>query len=411
MDASKETATDSAPDADAAPGADGPITKPDGPITKPDGPITKPDGPITKPDGPITKPDGPIKIDSLPPDIFIKPDATQCPPPVGCYYYKLVGSGCIKTPYTAGYKCDDKDPCTTPDKCDGKGKCVGTPIWCKLTSGSSEMLRSVWGSSASSVWAVGHNGTILHYNGSKWTKQSPCSNGVDFFGVWGTGPTNVFTVSFKGVIDRYNGTKWTCQNSGTTNTLWAVTGTSPTSVYAVGEKGTVVRYNGSKWSVETSGSYNGFYTAQAWNHSGYEYVVAAGYQGNIYRRSSSTSKWIKMMGPSNNSSVMDIWGPLYYSYYSVGQSGNVYYAYSSSWSKMNSSTTGQLNGVWGFSHQDIYAVGVYGRIIHYDGNKSYLWKGQISGTSKWLYDVWGPHKGDIFAVGQGGTILRYRPKP
>ena len=37
--------------------------------------------------------------------------------------------------------------------------------WAPMPSGTSENLSAVWGSSGSDVFAVGFNGTILHYDG------------------------------------------------------------------------------------------------------------------------------------------------------------------------------------------------------------------------------------------------------
>jgi hypothetical protein len=38
--------------------------------------------------------------------------------------------------------------------------------WSPMTSGTTNDLNGVWGSSSSDVFAVGYNGTILHYDGS-----------------------------------------------------------------------------------------------------------------------------------------------------------------------------------------------------------------------------------------------------
>jgi hypothetical protein len=37
-----------------------------------------------------------------------------------------------------------------------------TLVWSSVSSGTTQALRGVWGSSASNVWAVGDDGTILH---------------------------------------------------------------------------------------------------------------------------------------------------------------------------------------------------------------------------------------------------------
>ena len=53
-----------------------------------------------------------------------------------------------------------------------------------MASGTSDYLSGIWGSSASDVFAVGGNGTVLHYDGSSW---SPMTSGTSnaFNGVSG----------------------------------------------------------------------------------------------------------------------------------------------------------------------------------------------------------------------------------
>ncbi|MCP4106847.1 MAG: hypothetical protein GY749_15130 [Desulfobacteraceae bacterium] len=41
-----------------------------------------------------------------------------------------------------------------------------------MQSGTSRWLYSIWGTSESDVFAVGHSGTVLHYNGINWTVVS-----------------------------------------------------------------------------------------------------------------------------------------------------------------------------------------------------------------------------------------------
>ena len=71
------------------------------------------------------------------------------------------------------------------------------------------------------------------------------------------------------------------------------------------------------------------------------------------------------------------------------------------WSRMSSSTSVQLTGVWGSSSSDVFAVGTLGTILHYDGN---AWNVMISGTMMWVdgscYGVWGSSSSDVFAVGR-----------
>jgi serine/threonine protein kinase len=70
----------------------------------------------------------------------------------------------------------------------------------------------------------------------------------------------------------------------------------------------------------------------------------------------------------------------------------------------DASWTGRLEGVWGSSRDDIWAVGERGIIRHFDG---YLWRTVESGTVADLYEVRGSSRDDVWAVGDWGTILHW----
>ena len=63
---------------------------------------------------------------------------------------------------------------------------------------------------------------------------------------------------------------------------------------------------------------------------------------------------------------------------------------------MNSGTSNYLFGIWGNSRTDVFAVGSYGTILHYDGSH---WSSMNSGTTDHFYRVWGSSGTDVFAVG------------
>ncbi len=45
--------------------------------------------------------------------------------------------------------------------------------WTEASSGTNQILWSVWSSSATSAWAVGNHGTMLLWNGSAWAQSTP----------------------------------------------------------------------------------------------------------------------------------------------------------------------------------------------------------------------------------------------
>ena len=70
-------------------------------------------------------------------------------------------------------------------------------------------------------------------------------------GVWGSSGTDVFAVGHGGTILHYDGTGWSSMSSGTSSTLKDVWGSSASDVFAVGAgRGTILHYDGSSWSFQ-----------------------------------------------------------------------------------------------------------------------------------------------------------------
>jgi len=104
-------------------------------------------------------------------------------------------------------------------------------------------LAGVWGSSGSDVFAVGWDGTILHYDGSSWSSMSSgTSNGLAE--VWGSSGSDVFAVGSWGTIVHYDGSSWSSMSSDTSHRLEGVWGSSGSDVFAVGNYGTILHYSG-----------------------------------------------------------------------------------------------------------------------------------------------------------------------
>jgi len=99
-----------------------------------------------------------------------------------------------------------------------------------------------------------------------------------------------------------------------------------------------------------------------------------------------------------------VWGNSESDVFAVGDYGTVLHYNGSAWSEMSSGTTDHLNDVWGNSGSDVFAVGDSGTVLHYNGS---AWSAMSSGTTDYLYGVWGSSGSDVFAVGSSGAILHY----
>jgi hypothetical protein len=72
------------------------------------------------------------------------------------------------------------------------------------------------------------------------------------------------------------------------------------------------------------------------------------------------------------------------------------------WIHQDCGTEGGFNAVWGFSRDEVYAVGMQGTIVKFDGRTC---RPQVNGAFDSLFGVWGTSTSDIWAVGERGTIV------
>ena len=113
--------------------------------------------------------------------------------------------------------------------------------------------------------------------------------------------------------------------------------------------------------------------------------------------------WEQAVG-ANSKPLRGVWGSCPSDVFAVGMDGRILHFDGSSYSTMESGTWRYLMDIWGSSSSDVFAVGDGGTILHYDGNK---WSSQNSETTDSLHGIWGNSSSDIFAVGDGGTIIHY----
>ncbi|MBI5478053.1 MAG: hypothetical protein HY906_04315 [Deltaproteobacteria bacterium] len=72
-------------------------------------------------------------------------------------------------------------------------------VWNPMPSGTTQYIRSVWGSSARDVFAVGAIGMVLHWDGSGWSGR-PSGTTRNLQAVWGSSADDVFAVGAVGTI-------------------------------------------------------------------------------------------------------------------------------------------------------------------------------------------------------------------
>jgi hypothetical protein len=102
-------------------------------------------------------------------------------------------------------------------------------------------LNAVAGSSLTDVWAVGADGTAVHFDGTAWTQVDTGQN-VPLWALFAPTSDAVFAVGNNGVAIRWNGELWESLPTGVANNLYALHGVSAVNVWAVGNRGTALQF-------------------------------------------------------------------------------------------------------------------------------------------------------------------------
>jgi len=126
-------------------------------------------------------------------------------------------------------------------------------------------------------------------------------------------------------------------------------------------------------------------------------------------RSEGYVRWAVEVGEGVFAHVNGVWGSSPTDVFAVGAQhksccATIFHYDGVGWSPTADPGWAELSGVWGSSANDVFAVGSGGLIAHFDGA---AWSRMSSGTNQFLRAVWGSSATDVFAVGDGHTILRY----
>ena len=273
--------------------------------------------------------------------------------------------------------------------------------WTKMTTGIQSDLRGVWGTSAADMWAVGNDGVILHWNGTSW-KPATSNTTIALKSVWGTSPSNAWAVGNNGTRLRWNGTAWAIEASGVTDDLSAVFGTGPSDVWNTGTNGQLQHFDGAIWSKVNPGA--GSTQLRGGSALDPQNVWVVGNSGESYRW--VMPSWVRSVWPSKE----NLYGAVSPSLSSVlvaGGAGTLLWWNGSSWAGVPTNVSRDLRALWFDSVKSVWAVGQDGVVIQTTTTTpptaATLSKGQLTTP---IRSVWGSSGDNAWAVGDSGLILR-----
>ncbi len=277
--------------------------------------------------------------------------------------------------------------------------------WCWVNSlPQGNTMRGIWGSSATSVFAVGGAGTVMRYDGAKWSFSTGGTTET-LHGVWGSAHNDVYAVGEEGTIVYWNGSKWSPEISGVTTPLYGVWAAGAKYAIAVGEGAAVVHYHkGSGWAVDKKLTAKGNLN-DVWGLSP-TYIVAVGDKGMVAQYDGNT--W--SVGAFQSAQLRGVWGTAATNFYVVGDNGTLgHYTAMGFGPPVNTGTKETLRHVWGTGPSDVYAMGDKGTLLHTSNGTKWT---QVTGhgAKVALRAMWGSGPSDLHMAGEAGTMLRFDGK-
>lgn len=262
---------------------------------------------------------------------------------------------------------------------------------------------SIWGSSPSSLYAVGGVGGIAYYNGSTWTAQPV--GGANRYSVFGTGTGTVYSAGQAGyqsgaLYRSDNGGGWTQVYSANTELVGLWAGTDG-SVLVGGDGRFFFSENGSSFQEVATGIASGYQVNRfesIWGRTATDAYL--GGWGGLFHWNGATVTKVNL--PTVSISRVHYSGT---SWWAVGSNGEVFRGHGADWTQLDAGAPGALWGLWAFSDTDVWVGGQYGALRHFDGSS---WTAYESGAPSGVWQLFAVDDETLFAgtFENPGAVLR-----
>lgn len=326
--------------------------------------------------------------------------------------------------------CHEDAGCSPAVPCEQARLCpVATPVSERFA------LTSVWGTSATDVWAVGSGGTVVHFDGRAWASV-PVDTTYTLHTVTGS-MRDVWLVSTADTV--FHATGW---RSGMTAADWEKTpadtsfngGTPMFAAFSAGP-GSLRIGGGTFYAPELDALTNQFEAARGadggtawapvagsstidaiWGSSPDDLWLVSDNRSDVPWQIARVDRGVRSGGGDLVWSTLDtradaalhaIWGSSRTDVWAVGERGMARHLIGDGleFAIVDTGVAVRLNGIWGSGPSDVWAVGDAGTILHWDGAR---WQPVIAafeqGKRPNLYGVWGSGPSDVWVVGDGVAL-------
>ncbi len=265
-------------------------------------------------------------------------------------------------------------------------------VWSSLfQTDATTWLEDVWAFSASDAIAVGAHGTLLRYLGSAWAAPRPGQPAATQ--VFATSDTNVFAASDRTVY-HFDGAQWT-EATTAPEAIFDLWSSGPDDAYAVGTNGLLLHFDGTSWTQASGLPTTDLDCISVWGSAADDVYVPTTEAGVMHFDGTSWSTLSNT--PAAIREFFGVDGELL----ALGYS-SVYRRDGAGWTDLGGPGVLGLHTMWGSALDDLYVIG-HG-FWHFDGTS---WSGVPLPITPTLYAVWGTGPNDVFASGVEGALLHY----
>lgn len=291
--------------------------------------------------------------------------------------------------------------------------------WEVVESPTTNSLNAVYFLTEDDGWAVGANGTILHYDGGEWSVvESPTTEYL--VDVHFVSPDDGWAISETGIVLHYSSSSWGIDTNlaGRPEDIFFLTSTSGWIASAgwcrtsSGKQGDAIfQYDGSSWHDISPGAWNIYSIHFVSENNGWAAGFSAG-QGNDFFAHYDGASWdtttycpipdghiysFSFLSPDNG--------------WAVGRAATILHYDGSQWAISEEPSCYDLYSIFFVAPDEGWAVGSMefgnGVILHYDNTG---WNIVSIPEVRDLNSVSFTSGENGWTVGRDGTILRYRPE-
>ncbi len=277
-----------------------------------------------------------------------------------------------------------------------------------VASGTTGVLRGLWGSGPNELFVVGNMENILHSKNGGASFELQHSGQSQLDAVWGSSASDVYAVGWGAptlLHSANGGTSWESEPSGTSGPpLQGLWGSGASDILACDGIGEVLRFDGASWTHQAVGASA---LSALWGSGTDRFAV--GSVGGIYHSADSGKSWSAQVSGSTLL-LTAIWGSSASELYVAGadglgqSSGAILRSHDGGKSWQSTATNAPIWSLWGSGAGDVWVTGGGGTILHSsDGGTS--WQPVTSGVTADLFVVWGTGPGDLWIAGDQGVLL------